>query len=41
MGRTFRERVAAAEAAAQAEEGATSEMAGMEAKASADEGEEA
>jgi small subunit ribosomal protein S1 len=30
MGRVFRERVAAAEAAAQAEEGATAEMAGME-----------
>lgn len=30
MGRIFRERVAAAEAAAQAEEGASSEMAGME-----------
>ena len=29
MGRLFRERVAAAEAAAQAEEGAGSEMAGM------------
>lgn len=43
MGRTFRERVAAAEAAAQAEEGATTEMAGMEPakEASADEGEEA
>lgn len=43
MGRTFRERVAAAEAAAQAEEGATTEMAGMEPakEASADEGKEA
>ena len=30
MGRAFRERVAAAEAAAQAEEGADAEMAGME-----------
>ena len=44
MGRLFRERVAAAEAAAQAEEGAVQgEMAGMEVSKSADEesGEEA
>ena len=37
MGRLFRERVAAAEAAAQAEEGAQGEMAGMEVSKSADE----
>jgi small subunit ribosomal protein S1 len=37
MGRLFRERVAAAEAAAQAEEGAHGEMAGMEVSKSADE----
>ena len=37
MGRLFRERVAAAEVAAQAEEGAQGEMAGMEVSKSADE----
>lgn len=37
MGRLFRERVAAAEAAAQAEEGAQGELAGMEVSKSADE----